>query len=249
MFDDSQIIERLSDGEPIEDLLRSLFPKKKDLITLTDIMDYDPVKLLLKRSNDVLGYIGYTEHGFRHASVVAYRTWYIMHNLLYDERSCELGAISGYLHDIGNVINRNFHDAHSAILSDIILRDIGMPLEERVEVMIAVGNHDERTGEPTTAMGSALIIADKSDVHRSRVRLPENIGADIHDRVNFAATSSELIVSDGRDIITLKIAIDTKISKVMEYFEIFTERMIASRKAAERLGIRFSIIINDAEIL
>ncbi|MGQ9707239.1 MAG: phosphohydrolase [bacterium] len=249
MVDDRMIIERLSNGEPIEDLLRTLFPKRKDIITLTDIIDHEPVKLLLKRSNEILGYIGFTEHGFRHASVVAYRTWYIMHSLLYDKRVCELGAISGYLHDIGNVINRNFHDAHSALLSDIVLRDIGMPLEERVEIMIAVGNHDEKTGEPTTAMGSALIIADKSDVHRSRVRLPENIDIDIHDRVNFAARSSELIVSDARDNIILKIEIDTKISKVMEYFEIFTERMVACRKAAVRLGIHFSIIINDTEIL
>jgi len=249
MVDEETINDKIAEGESIEEELRALFPRREGVVSLSDFMEHEGVKLLLTRSNEVLGFLGYTEHGFRHASIVAYRAWYILKKLLYDDRMCELAAISGYLHDIGNVINRHFHEMHSVFLADTTMRDLGMPINERIEVMIAIGNHDEITGEPVTPIGAAVIIADKSDVHRSRVRTPQNIYEDIHDRVNYAAIDSELEVSEKRDEITLKIEIDTEISKVMEYFEIFTERMKLCRRAAHRLGINFRININDIEIL
>ncbi len=236
------------EGETLESVLAELYPQVEGLVGLSDVMGDREVRIYLEKSNDVLGALGYTEHGSRHHSITAYRSGWILCQLGYSPREQELAAVAGYMHDIGGVVNRQMHEQSGAIISGSILKRLGMETEERIECMMAIGNHDEKTGEPVTPITAALILADKSDVHRSRVRNPSMISFDIHDRVNYAVLNTNLFVNAAADKIKLSITIDTKISHVMEYFEIFLTRMIISRKAARKLGLSFILEINDVEM-
>ena len=219
------------------------------MITVDDVKKNEQVKLLIKKSDEILGVIGYTEHGERHASLAANIAYNIMDRLKYPEERAQLASIAAYLHDIGNVINRDYHAQTGAILSQSILSEMKMPMEDVMEVIAAIGNHDERDGQPVSDICAAVILADKSDVHSSRVRTLKMIKQDIHDRVNYAAKSSFLRVEEEEKIITLEIKIDTSISQVMEYFEIFLSRMLVCRRAAEFLGLKFQLEINGQRLL
>lgn len=216
------------------------------MITLEQVKNHPDVKVCIKKANDFLGVIGYTEHGERHGNYVARNARKILQELGYDANTCELAAISGYIHDIGNVVNRHSHQEHSAHLAGQFLRELNMPVEDRVLVMSAVGNHDEGTCDIVSPVSAALIIADKSDVHRSRVRSTKEITFDIHDRVNYAVTKSELYIDVPKKAITLNLDIDKEISDMVEYFEIFTARMVACRRAAKLLGCTFDVKVNGA---
>jgi metal-dependent HD superfamily phosphatase/phosphodiesterase len=219
------------------------------MITVEDVKKNEQVKLLIKKSDEILGMIGYTEHGERHASLAASIAFNILDRLKYPEKRAHLAAIAAYLHDIGNVINRDYHAQTAAILARSILSDMGMPMEDILEIMAAIGNHDEKDGQPVSDICAAVILADKSDVHSSRVRTLQEIKQDIHDRVNYAAKSSFLRVEEEKKVITLEIKIDTNISQVMEYFEIFLSRMLVCRRAAEFLSLKFQLEINGQRLL
>jgi metal-dependent HD superfamily phosphatase/phosphodiesterase len=205
------------------------------------VKDHPDVRACIDKADKFLGNIGYTEHGPRHANYVAHNAGRILRELGYEEHLCELASIAGYIHDIGNVINRPSHPASGAYLAHHFLRELGMPLEDILDIMGAVGNHDEDSCEPVNEVGAALIIADKSDVHRSRVRSPKEIKFDIHDRVNYAVKRAELKLDTRKRTITLELDIDKEISDMVEYFEIFTTRMVACRRAAKLLGCTFEV--------
>jgi metal-dependent HD superfamily phosphatase/phosphodiesterase len=213
-------------------------------ITFETVRENPRVKLYVRRADEALAEIGYTEHGERHVGLVAHIAYNVLKRLGYPEREAELAAIAGYLHDIGNVVNRDHHAQTSAVMAMQLLTDMGMPDPEIARVMAAIGNHHENDGDPVNPVAAAVILADKSDVHRTRVRNPDMIKFDIHDRVNYAVEKSFLNVDEGRKEIVLELAIDTAISQVMEYFEIFMTRMQASRKAARYLGASFGLVVN-----
>jgi metal-dependent HD superfamily phosphatase/phosphodiesterase len=218
-----------------------------------DLVRNDPeVQTLIAQANKNLGVLGFTEHGFRHVGLVANIARNVLRLLGYDARVQELAAIAGYLHDIGNVVSRHNHANTSAVMSHVILNRLGMVHEDTALVMGAIGAHGDdggRLGEPVHPASAALILADKSDVHRSRVRNPDPATFDQHDRVNYAATSSFLRVAAEEQTITLELTIDTAIAPVMNYFEIFLPRMLMSRRAAEHLGCEFHITINEVVVL
>lgn len=218
-------------------------------ITLEDVRAYPKVKILMDKANEFLGVIGYTEHGRRHGKVVAKTARNILEVLGDNGRLPELAAIAGYLHDIGNVINRDHHAQSGAIVAGRILEEMGMPFEESVEILGAIGNHHEEDGIPVSRITAALILADKADVHRSRVRTTRTLRTDIHDRVNFAVKKSAVKVNAQKRSITLEISTDRRISSVMEYFEIFMERMVISKKAANFLDMAFHLDINGSRLL
>jgi len=222
-------------------------PKK--MITIEELKRNPQVKSLIAKSDQYLGVIGYTEHGERHASLSAKIAHNIMQRLKKTEREANLAAIAAYLHDIGNVINRDYHAQTGAIISYNILLDMGIPIDDIMDVVAAIGNHDEKDGQPISDICAAVILADKSDVHSSRVRTLEMIKQDIHDRVNYAAKSSFLRVDPEKKTIALEIKIDTSVSQVMEYFEIFLSRMVVCRRAAEFLKMRFELEINGQRLL
>ena len=213
----------------------------------------DPeVRAFITQANINLGVLGFTEHGFRHVSLVASIARNVMRLLGHDARHQELAAISGYLHDIGNVVSRHGHATTGATLAYSILTRLGMVPEDIAVVLGAIGSHGDdgaRLGEPVHPISAALILADKSDVHRSRVRNEDPTSFDQHDRVNYAATSSFLRVDATAQTITLQLEIDGTMSSVMEYFEIFLPRMLMSRHAAELLGCVFHISMNDVVVL
>jgi len=219
------------------------------MITLDDVKKNERVGLWIKKSDDILGVIGYTEHGQRHVSLAASIAFNIMTRLKHPEKRAQLASIAAYLHDIGNVINRENHAHTSAILAHFILSEMNMPMEDILEVIAAIGNHDEKDGLPVSDISAAVILADKSDVHSSRVRTLAMIKQDIHDRVNYAAKSSFLRVDEDKKVLTLELKIDTSISQVMEYFEIFLSRMIICRKATEFLECSFHLEINGQRLL
>lgn len=214
---------------------------------------HDPeVAALIEQANANLGVMGYSEHGVRHVTLVSRIAVNVLKHLGYDEQVQELAAIAGYLHDVGNAISRYDHSYTGAILARDILVRMGMPPADVAIVMAAIGSHGDdsgRLGEPVHPVSAALILGDKSDVHRSRVRNPDPATFDAHDRVNYAATSSFLRVDDEAKTITLELTIDTTVAQVMHYFEIFLPRMLMSRRAAEFLGCDFHIEINDVELL
>jgi metal-dependent HD superfamily phosphatase/phosphodiesterase len=207
------------------------------------------VTAMIEVADEYLGAIGYTEHGFRHASLVAHISGNIMRRLGYDERLAELAEIAGYLHDVGNCIGRDHHGVSSALLARDMLRELGMDPWETAHIMNAVGNHEEEFGAPANPIGAATIIADKADVHHTRVRNLDPATFDIHDRVNFSARRSFLRVDGEARTLTLEIDIDTETSQVMEYFEIFLSRMQMCRTAAEVLEATFHLVINDTKLL
>lgn len=192
---------------------------------------------------------GYTEHSHRHISIVSKRAGEILEKLGYPERTVELAKIAGYLHDIGNCVNRTDHAHSGAIMAYNILKDMGMPVEERTEIMMAIGNHDEKTGTAVNDISAAIILADKSDVHRDRVTNMNLSTFDIHDRVNYAVTSANLELDSENRKVILNLTIDTKICPVLDYFEIFMDRTMMSKYAAKYLKIWFELVINDTKLL
>lgn len=219
------------------------------MLTLEKIKRNRQVQIYVTRANEQLGVIGWTEHGKRHSNRVAKGARMILTKLGEPAKEAELAAIAGYLHDIGNVVNRENHAQTGAVIAGRIMSDIGADPEVVCEVMSAIGNHDEATGEPVSNICAALILADKADVHKSRVRNPAFVKFDIHDRVNYAVKSSRLTVEGKSGMIALHLSIDTKISPVMEYFEIFLSRMIIARKAADFLGCKFELTINGTKLM
>ena len=219
------------------------------MITLKDIKENKELDALIRGAQKQLNAIGYTEHGHRHISIVSKRAGDILEKLGYPERTVELTRIAGYLHDIGNCVNRSDHAQSGAILAYEILKEMGMDLNDRTEIMTAIGNHDEETGEPVSDISAALILADKSDVHRNRVVNPNLPKFHIHDRVNYAVTESNLKLNSKDRIITLNITIDTKICPVLDYFEIFLKRTMMSKYAAKYLKIWFELVINGTRLL
>jgi metal-dependent HD superfamily phosphatase/phosphodiesterase len=193
--------------------------------------------------------IGYTEHGERHVGLVSRIAFNVMKRMGRPERQAELAAIAGILHDIGNSVNRDHHAQTGGVMAMQILGEFGMADDEILTVIGAIGNHHENDGDPVNDAAAALILADKSDVHRTRVRNPDMIKFDIHDRVNYAVEKSFLNVDGDQKHITLELTIDPKISHVMEYFEIFMTRMLASRKAAKHLGATFGLQVNGNRLV
>lgn len=219
------------------------------MITLKDIQNNKEVLALLKGSQKQLNELGYTEHSIRHVSIVSKRAGEILEKLGYNKERVELAKIAGYLHDIGNSVNRIDHAQSGALLAYSILKDIGLETEKCIEIMTAIGNHDEEKGEPVSDISAALILADKSDVHRNRVVNPNATKFHIHDRVNYAVTESNLNLNKKSRIITLDIQIDTKICPVLDYFEIFLKRTMMSKYAAKYLKLWFELVINGTRLL
>lgn len=205
---------------------------------------------LINSANEQLGVLGYTEHGTRHANLVAHIAHNILARLGFSEREAQLAAVGGYLHDIGNVLTRHNHAQNGGLISMDQLLRLGMDPAEIGQIMGTVGNHEEASGgEPVNPMSAAVIIADKADVHRSRVRNPNPTAFDIHDRVNYASQHSFVRVDGEKKTITLELTIDTSIASVVEYFEIFLSRMLATRKAAQFLDCDFGLVINKNRLL
>jgi len=219
------------------------------MLTYKDIKENEAIKEYVKRADEALGALGYTEHSFAHVGRVASSVEYVLSELGYSEHDVELAKIAAYMHDIGNLVNRIDHSQSGAIMSFRMLDKMGMPAEDIATVVSAIGNHDEGTGVPVNPIAAALILADKSDVRRTRVRNRDISTFDIHDRVNYSVVSSQLFISETHEYIMLDIEIDTRYSSVMEYFEIFLERMVLCRKAAERLGLAFHLTINNQTVL
>lgn len=200
-------------------------------------------------ADESLKALGYTEHSFAHVTKVAKTAAYILSTLGFDEHTVEVAMIAGFLHDIGNLVNRVDHSQSGAIIAFRILDKMGMPAEDIGAIVTAIGNHDEGTGVAVNPIAAALILADKSDVRRSRVRNSDFSTFDIHDRVNYSVEHSELNITEDKKGMVLTLKVDSSISSVMDYFEIFLGRMIMCRKAAESLGLKFSLIINDQQLL
>ncbi len=219
------------------------------MITFEEIRKNEAVRAYIARADESLLAQGYTEHSFAHVTQVAENAAYILRELGYGEHDVELVRIAAYLHDIGNLVNRVAHSQSGAIMAFSILDDMGMPAEDLATITTAIGNHDEGTGVPVNALAAALILADKSDVRRTRVRNQEEATFDIHDRVNYSVRCSQLRINEDRTTITLKLTIDTHYGSVMDYFEIFMERMILCRKAADKLGLQFKLVINDQIVM
>ncbi|MBX3113631.1 MAG: hypothetical protein KF836_03620 [Fimbriimonadaceae bacterium] len=217
-------------------------------ITLKDVKANPKVMTLIDGANELLNSMGYTEHGHRHVGIVSGITKHIMEHLGMPEREIELGQIAGYLHDIGNVINRNDHPLTGANMAFVLLNEMGMPPAEIAPILGAIGNHEELAGTPVSVMSAALIVADKSDVHRSRVQNPLMETFDIHDRVNYAVEKSRVVMDKETKTIKLILEIDTSFATVMEYFEIFLSRMVMCRKASALFGYRFSLEANGTSL-
>jgi metal-dependent HD superfamily phosphatase/phosphodiesterase len=229
---------------------KTVAESKRQGPTLDDIKANPSVKTYIRSANAQTGAIGYTEHGERHANTSADGARFILKSLGHEPRRCEVAAVAAYLHDIGNVVTREKHGQTGALIAKDILEELGFDLEEIAVIMGAVANHEEAEGGlPVSAVSAAVIIADKSDVHRSRVRNPKTTAFDIHDRVNYAATASEIKVSRKEKLITLELSVDTEVAPIMEYFEIFLPRMMLSRRAAEFLHCNFALVINNTRLL
>ena len=218
-------------------------------VTYEDVRKSEEIRTYIKQADESLKAIGYTEHSFAHCTKVAKVAGDLLEKLGYDAHEVELARIAGFMHDIGNVVNRIDHAQSGAMMAFRILDKMGMPPEDVATVITAIGNHDEQTAAAVNAVAAALIIADKTDVRRSRVRNRSTINFDIHDRVNYAAEKSDVILEPDSKTITLDLKINTEICSVMDYFEIFTGRMLLCRKAAEFLGLQFKLDINDVYLL
>ena len=218
-------------------------------MTYEEIKQVEEIKIYIRQADEALQALGYTEHSFAHVTCVAERSGYILETLGFPARTVELAKIAGYLHDLGNLINRVDHSQSGAIMAFKILDHMHFPPEEIGQIVSAIGNHDEGFGVPVSALAAALILADKSDVRRNRVRNQDISTFDIHDRVNYSVTKSELKINEAHTIIKLKLHVDTRYSSVMDYFEIFLQRMILCRKAADKLGLEFKLIINEQQLI
>ncbi len=219
------------------------------MIKYEDIIKNPAIKTYIVKADEALNALGYTEHSFAHVARVASDATYILKSLGFDEHTVELASIAGYMHDIGNLVNRKDHSQSGAIMAFRILDKMGMPPEDIAVIVSAIGNHDEGTGVPVNPAAAALIIADKSDVRRSRVRNSDPASFDIHDKVNYSVTSSRIKINEEKTSITLSLEIDTEISSIMNYFEIFLERMLLCNKAAKSLGLSFKLTINNQQFI
>lgn len=219
------------------------------MMTFEEIKNNEAIRTYISQADSSLVALGYTEHSFAHVTRVAETAGYILETLGYSERTVEIAKIAGFLHDIGNLVNRVEHSQSGAVMAFRILDNLGFEPAEIAVITTAIGNHDEGTGVPVNEVAAALILADKSDVRRTRVRNNDTTNFDIHDRVNYSVTKSELKINNAHTIIKLKLFIDTDVGTVMDYFEIFLERMILCRKAAEKLGLEFKLIINEQQLL
>lgn len=217
-------------------------------ITYEDIRKNEEIKTYIKKADESLGAMGFTEHGFAHVTKVAQIASDILDELDYSDREIELASIAGYLHDIGNVVNRNDHGQTGAVMAFRILDKLGMDPEEVATIITAIGNHDEKAAFPVNAVAAALMIADKTDVRFTRVRNTDIASFDIHDRVNYAIKESKVSIID-KEIIELKLKLDTNVCSVMDYFEIFLGRMVLCRKASEKLNCEFRLIINGQKVI
>lgn len=214
-----------------------------------EIRKNEEVKALLKKGNANLGVLGYTDHSEKHCAIVAEHAALLLKRFGYSEHDIELVKIAGFMHDIGNAVNRSHHGEYGAILANNILSKTNMSLEDRIIIVSAIGNHDESTGGSVDAVSAALIIADKTDVRRNRVRNKEKASFDKHDRVNYAVTEAKLKINSEKGVILLNLQIDESICTMFEYFEIFLGRMLMCRKAAEVLGAKFKLTANGSKIL
>ena len=218
-------------------------------MTYQEIKKNEEVRAYLKKGNDNLGVLGYTDHSEAHCTVVAERAGLILKKLEYPEETIELAKIAGFMHDIGNAVNRSRHAEYGAILANELLKGTDLSLEDRITIMSAIGNHDESTGGATDPVSAALIIADKTDVRRNRVRDKDRAAFDIHDRVNYAVTEAKLKINKGKKLISLNLQIDESICTMYEYFDIFLGRMMMCRGAAEILNMKFRLTANGSKVL
>ncbi len=219
------------------------------MLTYKQVTDSEAIKTYITRADESLAALGFTEHSFAHVIHVAEKAGYILTTMGYDARTVELAKIAGYLHDIGNLVNRKDHSQSGAVMAWSILNDMQCDPGEMATIVTAIGNHDEGTGVPVNAVAAALILADKADVRWTRVRNQDHATFDIHDRVNFSVKQSSLQISDQKDSVTLNLTIDSQFGSVMDYFEIFMGRMLLCRKAAEKLGLKFKLIINEQPLI
>lgn len=219
------------------------------MLTYEQIRKNEAIRIYIQRADESLAALGFTEHSFAHVTKVAETAGYILKTLEFPEREVELVKIAGWLHDIGNLVNRVDHSQSGASMAFRILENLDCPPEEIATIVTAIGNHDEGTGVPVNAVAAALILADKSDVRRSRVRSKDTLHFDIHDRVNYSVTKSELKINREHSLIKLKLSVDTRFGSVMDYFEIFMDRMILCRKAADKLNLQFKLMINEQQLI
>ena len=218
------------------------------MLTYESLKKDTAVKAYISAADESLCALGYTEHSFGHVGKVADTAAYILTVLGFDGHTVELAKIAAHLHDIGNLVNRVDHSQSGAVMAFRILDKLGMPAEDIATVVTAIGNHDEGTGVPVSAVAAALILADKSDVRRTRVRNSDFSSFDIHDRVNYSVTDAKIDINEEKTELKLTLKIDTDISSVMDYFEIFLGRMILCRRACEKLGLAFKLVINERQL-
>lgn len=218
-------------------------------MTYEQICRDEVIRTYIQKADAMLCKLGYTEHNSAHVCRVANEAGRILSLLGYSEREVELAKIAGYMHDIGNVVNRHDHCQSGAVMAFSLLRERGFCAEDIADIIAAIGNHDERAGSPVSAIAAALILADKSDVRRSRVRNTDPSTFDIHDRVNYSVEHASLDLNDEKDSITLSLTIDTGIGSVGDYFEIFLDRMLLCRHAAQALGLKFKLEINHQKMM
>ena len=219
------------------------------MLTYDELTKNESIKTYITRADESLVALGFTEHSFAHVIHAATTAGYILETMGYDDHTVELAKIAGYLHDIGNLVNRKDHSQSGAVMAWSILNDMNCEPSDIATIVTAIGNHDEGTGVPVNAVAAALILADKADVRRSRVRNRDISSFDIHDRVNYSVIKSSLKINEEKTQIKLVLSVDTQYGSVMDYFEIFMGRMILCRKAAEKLGLQFKLIINDQQLI
>lgn len=218
-------------------------------MTYEEIKKDEEIRVYITQADESLKALGFTEHSFAHVTKVAETAADLLEKLGYPQRTVELAKIAGYLHDIGNLVNRVDHSQSGAVMAFRLLDRMNFPAEEIATIVAAIGNHDEGTGVPVNEVAAALILADKSDVRRSRVRNKKNLSMDIHDRVNYSVTECDLSLNEEKTSISLSLTVDTEVSPVMEYFEIFTRRMLMCRQAAQRLNLVFHLCINEQQLM
>lgn len=219
------------------------------MITIADIKNSDQIRTYIRKADETMRALGYTEHSFAHVTKVSDLARDILLTLGYSPREAELAQIAGYMHDIGNVINRIDHAQSGAVMAFRILDNMGADPEDIATIITAIGNHDEGTAFPVNPIAAAIILADKTDVRRSRVRNRDFSTFDIHDRVNYAVHNSRTYITEDKKKIVLELDLDTEISSVMDYFEIFMQRMLLCRRAAEKLDVQFSLVMNGQRIV
>lgn len=219
------------------------------MLTFEEVKSNEKIKTFIRKSDETLAALGYTEHSFAHVMRVSDIAGNILEDLGYSAKEVELARIAGYMHDIGNMVNRVEHSQSGGVMAFYLLNEMGMRTEDLCEIVAAIGNHDEGTGVPVSPVAAALILADKSDVRRSRVRNTDKTTFDIHDRVNYSVEKSALRINTEDKTVTLRLTVDTSYGSVMDYFEIFLGRMIMCRKAAEKLSLAFKLVINDQPLI